>query len=58
MAVRSIVKIDEELCTGCGLCVTPCAEGAIEIIDGKAKVMKRSSATAPASASPSAPKAP
>jgi MinD superfamily P-loop ATPase len=40
MAVRSIVKIDEDLCTGCGLCVTPCAEGAIEIIDGKAKVMK------------------
>ena len=40
MAVRSIVHIDEELCNGCGLCVTPCAEGAIEIIDGKAKVMK------------------
>jgi MinD superfamily P-loop ATPase len=40
MAVRSIVHIDEELCTGCGLCVTPCAEGAIEIVDGKAKVMK------------------
>jgi MinD superfamily P-loop ATPase len=40
MAVRSIVKIDEELCTGCGLCVTPCAEGAIEIVDGKAKVVK------------------
>jgi MinD superfamily P-loop ATPase len=40
MAVRSIVRIDEELCTGCGLCVTPCAEGAIEIVDGKAKVMK------------------
>ena len=40
MAVRSIVKIDEDLCTGCGVCVTPCAEGAIEIIDGKAKVMK------------------
>jgi MinD superfamily P-loop ATPase len=40
MAVRSIVKIDEDLCTGCGLCVTPCAEGAIEIVDGKAKVMK------------------
>ena len=37
---RSIVHIDEELCTGCGLCVTPCAEGAIEIVDGKAKVMK------------------
>ena len=40
MALRSIVKIDEDLCTGCGLCVTPCAEGAIEIVDGKAKVMK------------------
>ncbi len=37
---RSIVHIDEELCTGCGLCVTPCAEGAIEIVDGKARVMK------------------
>jgi MinD superfamily P-loop ATPase len=40
MAVRSIVRIDEEKCTGCGLCVTPCAEGAIEIIDGKAHVVK------------------
>ena len=40
MSLRSIVHIDEELCNGCGLCVTPCAEGAIEIIDGKAKVMK------------------
>ena len=40
MAVRSIVHIDEELCTGCGICVTPCAEGAIQIIDGKAKVVK------------------
>lgn len=40
MAVRSIVHIDEELCTGCGLCVTPCAEGAIEIVNGKAKVVK------------------
>ena len=40
MPLRTIVKIDEDLCTGCGDCVTPCAEGAIEIIDGKAKVMK------------------
>lgn len=40
MTVRSIVRIDEDLCTGCGLCVTPCAEGAIEIVDGKAKVVK------------------
>ncbi len=37
---RQIVRIDEELCTGCGLCVTPCAEGAIELIDGKARVVK------------------
>ena len=38
MAVRQVVKIDEELCNGCGVCVTPCAEGAITIVDGKAKV--------------------
>ena len=35
---RTIVKIDEELCNGCGKCVTPCAEGAIVMVDGKAKV--------------------
>lgn len=40
MAKRKIVRIDEETCTGCGLCVTPCAEGAIQIIDGKARVMR------------------
>jgi len=40
MPVRSIVRIDEARCTGCGLCVTPCAEGAIQIIDGKARVVK------------------
>ncbi|MBN1193370.1 MAG: 4Fe-4S binding protein [Coriobacteriia bacterium] len=37
---RQIVRIDEERCTGCGLCVSPCAEGAIEIVDGKAKVIR------------------
>ena len=37
---RSIVRINEDLCTGCGLCVTPCAEGAIELVDGKAKVIR------------------
>ena len=40
MLSRSIVRIDEELCNGCGLCVTPCAEGAIELVDGKAKVLR------------------
>ncbi|MFZ5646833.1 MAG: ATP-binding protein [Bacillota bacterium] len=37
---RKIVKIDQEKCTGCGLCVSPCAEGAIEIRDGKARVIR------------------
>lgn len=39
MAERNIVKIDEQKCDGCGLCVNACAEGAIEIIDGKAKLV-------------------
>ncbi len=39
---RNIIEIDEERCTGCGECVTACAEGAIEVIDGKAKVVKES----------------
>lgn len=39
MAVRKVVKIDEELCDGCGLCVPSCAEGAIRIIDGKARLI-------------------
>lgn len=36
---RKIIEIDEELCNGCGNCVIACAEGAIQIIDGKAKVI-------------------
>jgi NAD-dependent dihydropyrimidine dehydrogenase PreA subunit len=39
MARRDIIRIDEERCTGCGKCVLACAEGAIAIIDGKAKVV-------------------
>lgn len=37
---RQIVRIDEQLCNGCGACVSPCAEGAIEIIGGKARVVR------------------
>lgn len=37
---RKIVKIDEALCNGCGLCVTPCAEAALEVRDSKARVVR------------------
>ncbi len=37
--LRKIVSIDEEKCNGCGLCVPACAEGALQIIDGKAKLI-------------------
>ncbi len=36
---RKIIKIDEKKCNGCGLCVPSCAEGAIQIIDGKARLV-------------------
>lgn len=38
--IRKIIKIDEEKCNGCGACAAACHEGAIEIIDGKAKVTR------------------
>ena len=36
---RKIIQIDEELCDGCGQCVPSCAEGSLQIIDGKARVV-------------------
>ncbi len=42
MVKRKIIEIDEDKCTGCGQCVVACAEGALEIVDGKAKVIRDS----------------
>lgn len=39
MAIRKVVHIDEEKCNGCGLCIPNCVEGALKIIDGKAKLV-------------------
>ncbi|MDF2685674.1 MAG: ferredoxin [Clostridia bacterium] len=38
--IRKIIKIDDDKCNGCGLCVKACHEGAIGIIDGKAKLLR------------------
>jgi Pyruvate/2-oxoacid:ferredoxin oxidoreductase delta subunit len=40
MVVRNIVEIDEGLCDGCGQCIPNCAEGALQIVDGKARIVK------------------
>ena len=38
--IRRIIEIDEDKCTGCGICADACHEGAIEIIDGKARLVR------------------
>ncbi len=42
MPIRNMIQIDEEKCNGCGQCVVDCEEGALAIIDGKAKLVKES----------------
>jgi NAD-dependent dihydropyrimidine dehydrogenase PreA subunit len=40
MVTRKIVKINEDLCNGCGSCIPKCAEGALQIVNGKARIIK------------------
>lgn len=42
MAVRNIIRIDEDKCNGCGQCILDCAEGALALVDGKAKLVRDS----------------
>ena len=42
MMKRNIITIDEEKCNGCGLCVNACHEGALQLVDGKAKLVSES----------------
>ena len=39
MTIRTIIKIDEEKCNGCGACIPNCHEGAIQLIDNKARLI-------------------
>lgn len=40
MVIRKIIQINEEVCNGCGQCIPKCVEGALQIVNGKAKIVK------------------
>ena len=42
MALREIIRIDEDKCNGCGECIVNCPEGALQMVDGKARLVKES----------------
>ncbi|MEN6391669.1 MAG: 4Fe-4S binding protein [Syntrophomonas sp.] len=48
MLKRNIIKIDQDLCNGCGLCIGPCSEGALVLENGKVEVVKEELSTVPA----------
>ncbi len=53
--IRKIIKIDEEKCNGCGACTAACHEGAIHIVDGKAKLIREDYCDGPGACLPACP---
>ena len=56
--IRRIIQIDEEKCNGCGACARACHEGAIAMVEGKARLMREDYCDAWETVSPPAPRGP
>ena len=54
--IRRIIQIDREKCNGCGICADACHEGAIGMVEGKAALLRETTATVWATAFPPAPR--